>query len=342
MAALRGSSSFSHDPAVCSRAGSANTASGQPNRVCLSRSSSGLPQQGQAPTGAASLNVTRSSSTIAVPNFNVPPAARHDAEMDDELLRLQVYRIFGWTGRARSAVELADALDVTSSDAGLGRLAEERHVVLDPAGAIVMAHPFTAVPMGFSVMGDHTLWWGGCAWDSFALPQLLGDVVPGSSRVLVATTCPACGSPHAWNVDAAAPPEGDQVAHFLVPAAHIWDDVVHTCSNQRIFCSTSCVDDADRPPARLCHGPGHALAAGCPLVRREVRVRLPAARPRDRRRLPAQRRTRGPVLGTVNPPRTGDRTTTPDPEAGRPASAVGLAPPTLSMTGADLDADEYG
>jgi hypothetical protein len=44
----------------------------------------------------------------------------------------------------------------------------------------------------------------------------------------------------------------------------------------------------------------------------------------------------------VNPPRTGDRTTTPDPEAGRPASAVGLAPPTFSMTGADLDADEYG
>jgi Alkylmercury lyase len=165
--------------------------------------------------------------------------------MDDELLRLQVYRTFAWTGRAPGTVELADALDVTSSEvaAGLRRLADERHLSLDPGGAIVMAHPFTAVPMGFSVMGDHTLWWGGCAWDSYALPQLLGDVVPGSARVLVATTCPACGSPHAWNVDAAAPPEGDQMAHFLVPAAHIWDDVVHTCSHQRIFCSTGCIDD---------------------------------------------------------------------------------------------------
>ena len=38
------------------------------------------------------------------------------------------------------------------------------------------------------------------------------------------------------------PPAGDQVAHFLVPAAHIWDDVVHTCSHQRIFCSRGCVE----------------------------------------------------------------------------------------------------
>jgi Alkylmercury lyase len=85
----------------------------------------------------------------------------------------------------------------------------------------------------------------GCAWDSDALPQLLGGVVPGSARVLVATTCPACGSRHAWNVDAVAPPEGDQVAHFLVPAAHIWDDVVHTCSHQRSLYSTDCLTVAD-------------------------------------------------------------------------------------------------
>ncbi len=41
---------------------------------------------------------------------------------------------------------------------------------------------------GFSVMGPDTLWWGGCAWDAFAIPNL----VPDSPSVLVATTCPAC------------------------------------------------------------------------------------------------------------------------------------------------------
>jgi hypothetical protein len=92
-------------------------------------------------------------------------------------------------------------------------------------------------------MSANTLWWGGCAWHSFALPHLLGDVVPGAARVLVATRCPACDRPHAWNVDRNEPPAGDQVAHFLVPAAHMWDDVVHTCSHQRLFCSTGCVKD---------------------------------------------------------------------------------------------------
>ena len=43
-------------------------------------------------------------------------------------------------------------------------------------------------------------------------------------------------------MDRAAPPAGDQVAHFLVPVARIWDDVLHTCSHQRLFCGEGCVD----------------------------------------------------------------------------------------------------
>jgi hypothetical protein len=93
--------------------------------------------------------------------------------------------------------------------------------------------------MGFSVMGSRTLWWGGCAWDSFALPHLVPDQAP----VLVATRCPGCSTPLAWDVGVAEPAQGEQVAHFLVPAAHIWDDVVHTCRHQSLFCSTACVDD---------------------------------------------------------------------------------------------------
>jgi hypothetical protein len=101
---------------------------------------------------------------------------------------------------------------------------------------VTMAHPFTAAPLGFSVMGRDSLWWGGCAWDSFALPHL-----PDQGPMLVATTCPACDRAHAWRVDDREPPAGDQVAHFLVPAARMWDDVVYTCGNQRIFCSEDCL-----------------------------------------------------------------------------------------------------
>lgn len=154
-----------------------------------------------------------------------------------EAVRLAVYRGFATTGAEPSAAALAGAagIDPQEVEAALVRLEDAHHVVRRD-GRIVLAHPFGGRHLGFSVMGAETLWWGGCAWDAFAIPNLLH-----SGPVLVATTCPACGTPHAWTVDDVAPPVGDQVAHFLVPAAHIWDDVVHTCSHQRIFCSTGCV-----------------------------------------------------------------------------------------------------
>ena len=89
-------------------------------------------------------------------------------------------------------------------------------------------------------MGRSTLWWGGCCWDSFALGHLLPEETDG---VLVATRCPGCDAPGSWVVRRDAPPEGEWLAHFLVPVAHMWDDVVHTCSNQRLFCSRSCIDE---------------------------------------------------------------------------------------------------
>ena len=160
-----------------------------------------------------------------------------------ERVRLAVYHGFARTGRAPSVPELA-ALTAFAPDQvrqELRALHESHHVVLDRQDndRVVMAHPFASVPLGFSVMGTHTLWWGGCAWDSFAMPHLLKD----ESDVLVATRCPACDTPHAWVVGREAPPKGDQVAHFLTPMHRVWDDVVYTCGNQRLFCSTDCVDN---------------------------------------------------------------------------------------------------
>ncbi|MFD9886955.1 organomercurial lyase [Streptomyces alboflavus] len=159
-----------------------------------------------------------------------------------ERVRLAVYQGFARTGRAPGVPELAALTGLAPDEARqeLRALHESHDVVLDPRDhdRVVMAHPFASVPLGFSVMGERTLWWGGCAWDSFALPHLLRD----EPDVLVATRCPACDTPHAWVVGRDAPPDGDQVAHFLVPMDRVWDDVVHTCGNQRLFCSTDCVE----------------------------------------------------------------------------------------------------
>jgi hypothetical protein len=158
----------------------------------------------------------------------------------DEEVRLAVYRTLAREGRLPDHDELAARAGVTPGwlTEALERLAAERHLVLRD-GKVVLAHPFATIPLGFSVMGRDTLWWGGCAWDSFALPHLLTD----EPDVLVATRCPGCGRALSWVVARDRVPDGDEVAHFLVPVARIWDDVVHTCAHQRLYCSERCVDD---------------------------------------------------------------------------------------------------
>lgn len=160
--------------------------------------------------------------------------------IEPESVRLAVYRALADTGRAPTSGALARQFDSSIEDitTALGALVDDRHLVLGPDGSIELAHPFATRDFGFVVKGASTLWWGGCAWDAFAIPHLVGSADP----VLVATTCPACRTPHAWNVDTTAPPAGTQVAHFLVPMAKVWNDVVHACEHQRIFCDQACVD----------------------------------------------------------------------------------------------------
>ena len=154
-------------------------------------------------------------------------------------VRLHVYRRFADDAAAATPAEIAAAFGGTQDEglAALRALDDAHLVVLDRARTrIVMAHPWSADPIGFTVSSPAQKWWGGCAWDSFAIPALLG------TTCLVATHCPGCGSPIALDVAPDAAPAGDLVAHFLVPVLRIWDDVVFTCSQQLLFCDQSHVD----------------------------------------------------------------------------------------------------
>ncbi|ARJ06388.1 membrane protein [Cnuibacter physcomitrellae] len=157
-----------------------------------------------------------------------------------ERVRITLYRHLAETGSAPGIRALARLTRASTGEveAALRELADAHHVVLE-GGEVVLAHPFATRSFRFSVMGPTTLWWGGCAWDAFAIPHL----VPEAPSVLVATTCPACSAAHAWTVTNTEPPVGDQVAHFLVPTDRIWPDGAHACANQQIFCSEACVDD---------------------------------------------------------------------------------------------------
>lgn len=160
-----------------------------------------------------------------------------DAVLED--LRVAVYRSLASTGRLPSAEHLAE---IAGSPVRAGRaiteLADRRAWALGESGEIELAHPFATRSFGYSVMSAATLWWGGCCWDSFAIPHLVPDCGP----VVVAGLCPACGRALSWRVDTLTPPEGPERAHFLVPTSRMWDDVIHTCSNQLLFCNDACID----------------------------------------------------------------------------------------------------
>jgi hypothetical protein len=152
-------------------------------------------------------------------------------------VRFRIYEGFAKYGAPPTPEDLARDTSLTISEIQtvLQELATTRNIVINEHYRILMAHPFSSIPLGFSVMGTSTLWWGGCAWDSFALPNLL------STEVVVATTCLNCSQSHSWRVDPDTPPQGQQIAHFLIPTSRMWDDVIHTCGNQRIFCDELCL-----------------------------------------------------------------------------------------------------
>ena len=161
------------------------------------------------------------------------------AERVLEDVRVAVYSSLARTGRLPDETTLAAiAGGVDEVPPVIRKLAEQRAWALGPEGNIVLAHPFATRSFRFSVMSERTLWWGGCAWDSFAIPHL----VPDSGPVVVATACPGCGRALSWRVETSEPPTGAERAHFLVPTAHMWDDVIHTCGNQSLFCDDDCVD----------------------------------------------------------------------------------------------------
>jgi hypothetical protein len=151
-------------------------------------------------------------------------------------IRLYVYRRFSDDAVAVTPADVAGAFGLTGQAArdALRALHDAHLLVLGPGGEqIVMAHPWAAVPLGFVVSSSTQKWWGGCAWDSFAIPVLAGETC------LVATHCLGCGQPIALDVAPDRGPGlggGQLVAHLPVPVLRMWDDVVATCNSQRLFC----------------------------------------------------------------------------------------------------------
>jgi hypothetical protein len=141
--------------------------------------------------------------------------------VDESDLRLRnlTYELFVELGRAPTTEEagLAAGVDVSK---GWQRLHDAHALVLDSAGEIRMANPFSAVPTPYRVNGRGRWWYGNCAG------TLSGSARRSGPTAAVETNCADCGEGSGRNPRRAA---GRRPRLPLPrPGAHWWDDIVYT------------------------------------------------------------------------------------------------------------------
>ena len=139
-------------------------------------------------------------------------------------LRNLTYALFVDLGRAPTAAEVVGAAGLREAHvrAGWQRLHGAHALVLDAAGDIRMANPFSAVPTAYRVHAAGRWWFGNCAWDAFGICAALHQ----DGRI--ETACADCGERLRVAVRGQRPDDDSLLFHCLVPAARWWDDIVFT------------------------------------------------------------------------------------------------------------------
>ncbi|HET7566132.1 MAG TPA: organomercurial lyase [Gemmatimonadaceae bacterium] len=150
--------------------------------------------------------------------------SEHDAAGVDAIIRVAIYETLVERGVAPTRAELAHATGLAANAVAtsMARLAAAHVLVLDDAGDVRMAMPFSAVPTAFRVRSGDRAWWANCAWDA------LGIAAATECDIAITTECPDCGAPLTLGVRNGALQSSEGVAHFAVPAAHWWDDIGYT------------------------------------------------------------------------------------------------------------------
>jgi len=143
----------------------------------------------------------------------------------DLRVKLAVYRHFARTGQRPTPEDIAERVgsDVGRVLAAYRRLRELRVLALEPDGrSILMAPPFSGVPTQHGVESEGITYFANCAWDALGVPAALHRPATVRSR------CEQSGEPLHLEVGLDGPEACDWLFHCLVPAAHWWDDIVHT------------------------------------------------------------------------------------------------------------------
>lgn len=107
--------------------------------------------------------------------------------------------------------------------ASFQRLAAARILVLQQgSGEILMANPFSAVPTPFLVQVGSRTFYGNCIWDALGIPAMLHH------DAVIQASCPDCGMAMSLHIVGGTLEAGEGLAHFAIPAAQWWNDMVFT------------------------------------------------------------------------------------------------------------------
>lgn len=141
-------------------------------------------------------------------------------------VKLTLYQMIAQTGKMPDASNLASELSVPKEDilVAFEHLSGKRLLVLEPGNPsrIRMAPPFSGIKTSFRVKVDDKSYYANCVWDAFGIAaalQLDGTIY---------ATDGFTGETLILEIKDSKPSKSNFVAHFAVPAAHWWDDIIHT------------------------------------------------------------------------------------------------------------------
>jgi hypothetical protein len=148
-------------------------------------------------------------------------------ELDlDTQVKLAIYEITAATGSVPTSLQVSRNMNIEENEvlATFGRLHAKRLLLPEPGDPhrIRMAPPFSGVPTGFPVEANGKGYYANCVWDAYGVAAALHrDAISHASDGHT-------GEPLTLEVKNGEPILKSYVAHFAVPAAHWWDDLIFT------------------------------------------------------------------------------------------------------------------
>jgi hypothetical protein len=144
----------------------------------------------------------------------------------DTRVKLAIYQITAETGRVPNSKAVARKIEIDEAEVlgAFGRLHAKRVLLPEPGDPtrIRMAPPFSGVPTKFPVEANGKQYFANCVWDAYGIAAALhSDAISRGSDGHT-------GEPLTLEVKNGAPVLEPYVAHFAVPAAHWWDNLVFT------------------------------------------------------------------------------------------------------------------